>query len=103
MFQQQQQQREQSSAEFHNFAPRRSRVAHLQSCVSGGSLIVLNTAKGGVFKANSVGARIWNGLESGLTDAEIAAGLSTEFNVSLGVVQQDLARFMRQIETECIN
>jgi hypothetical protein len=63
-------------------------------------LVLLDTGRGVVLTANTVGARIWEGLSRGETLSAIARTIAREFVVAESVVRADADRFVRELRAE---
>jgi hypothetical protein len=62
--------------------------------------VFLHVRRGGVFKSNRIGARIWKGLLDHESLEGIAAQISREYAVPRKQVEQDTTRFLAELETE---
>jgi Coenzyme PQQ synthesis protein D (PqqD) len=59
--------------------------------------IVLDVQQGQMFNLNRVGSRILELLESGSAEPEIVTVISSEFNVSQEVVENDVREFIESL------
>ena len=62
--------------------------------------VFLNVERGVIFKSNSVGARIWQGVQEQQSPAGMAAQISRDYGVPEEEVAGDIGRFLRQLEAE---
>lgn len=51
----------------------------------------------GMVKLNDTGAVIWNGIEKGLDEAEIAEQLAANYNVEVGQALKDVESFIARM------
>lgn len=51
----------------------------------------------GMVKLNDTGAVIWNGIEKGLDEAEIAEQLATSYDVEVGQALKDVESFIARM------
>ena len=61
--------------------------------------IVLDLARGTMFRLNPAGAKILDLLEQGFSPTQVAERLSVECDVPIGVVENDLRHFLESLET----
>lgn len=73
--------------------------ADVRAVVEGGSLVVLHVGRGILYKANSTGARVWQGLAGNRPRRSIAKDLSLEFGVPQEVVEKDIDEFVADLES----
>lgn len=59
--------------------------------------VLLNVETGIYYGLDSVGTRIWSMVALGATESDIIATLTTEYEVELRVLQQDVADFVMQL------
>jgi Coenzyme PQQ synthesis protein D (PqqD) len=59
--------------------------------------IVLDVQQGQMFNLNRVGSRILELLESGSAEPDIVTVISSEFNVSQDVVENDVREFIESL------
>jgi Coenzyme PQQ synthesis protein D (PqqD) len=60
--------------------------------------IVLDVQQGQMFNLNCVGSRILELLESGSEEPDIVMVISSEFNVSQEVVENDVREFIKSLQ-----
>ena len=60
---------------------------------------VLDVRQGQVFNLNLVGSRILELLRNGSSELQIVNVISREFNVVVGVVENDLKEFLKTLKT----
>jgi len=62
--------------------------------------VFLNIEHGVIFKSNSVGSRIWRGVQRQESPAAMAAAISREYNIPEKRAEEDTAQFLAQLEAE---
>jgi hypothetical protein len=67
------------------------------SCDLEGETAILNLKNGLHYGLNTVGARIWNLIQTPRTLAEIRTILLNEYNVDAPQLEQDMARLFREL------
>lgn len=77
-------------------------ASHVRANVTADGLVLLDIEGGAIFSANRVGARIWELLESGQAEADIAQRVAEEFEVPLGRVEQDLQEFIAALKARAL-
>ena len=77
-------------------------AAHVRSNVSNDGLILLDIATGQIFSANLVGARIWSGLERGLTVPEIVQVLVAETGADAATIERDTSDFLNTLKLRAL-
>ncbi|MBI5744316.1 MAG: PqqD family protein [Elusimicrobia bacterium] len=60
----------------------------------GGELFVVDAAGARLHELNGTAAIIWEGLDKGLSEAELAAGLAGEFEVGEAEARADVKEFV---------
>ena len=68
----------------------------------GDETVLLNLANGTYYGLDPVGTRIWALLKEGLSPAEIAPLLVMEYEVETEVIENDLRRFLTDLQTHGI-
>jgi hypothetical protein len=63
-------------------------------------LLLVNIKSGRVFVCNRTGARIWTGLNQGLTPAALAEQFSADYAMPKEVASQDIQDFLASLESE---
>ncbi len=63
-----------------------------------GQAVILHANTGVYFSLNAIGSRIWNLLEQRSTPAALCTKLLEEFEVTPGVLLQDVDFFLRELE-----
>ena len=66
----------------------------VRASVTDEGVILLDIATGQIFSANAIGARIWSGLESGLSIAAIVDGIAADTGADRALVDRDAAAFV---------
>ena len=62
-----------------------------------GDLVLLDLGKGQYYGLDTIGARLWAGIGSGRTVADVAAELAPEYEVDAEVVRADLLELLRDL------
>jgi len=62
--------------------------------------VFIHYGKGLVFSTNRVGAVLWNALAQGLDLDAVSESIGSEMNIPIGMVRDDAAAFLAQLETE---
>jgi hypothetical protein len=62
--------------------------------------VFLQTAKGIVYTSNSIGARIWQGLQDRQSVDEISAQIGREYGVPGERVRHDAVHFLAELESQ---
>jgi Coenzyme PQQ synthesis protein D (PqqD) len=70
----------------------------VRASISADGLVLLDVQGGVVLASNSIGARIWQLVESGLDGLEIASRLACDYDVSIERAQHDVAAFLTALE-----
>jgi hypothetical protein len=70
----------------------------VRASISGDGLVLLDVRGGVVLASNSIGARIWQLLESRLDGDEIASRLARDYDVSIERAQHDVDAFLTALE-----
>jgi hypothetical protein len=77
-------------------------MAHFSDTIrrisSADGAIVLDLARGTMFRLNLTGSKILDLLEQGVSPAKVAKQLSVEWDVPIEVVQNDLSHFMQSLQ-----
>jgi len=76
--------------------------AHVRSSINDDGVVLLDIATGRIFSANSIGARIWQGLEDGLSLSAIADRLAAETGADRAVVERDAADFVTTLRARAL-
>jgi hypothetical protein len=74
-------------------------AADVRASVSGDGLVLLDVKGGQMFGSNTVGARIWQLLESRRTSGEIARQLASDYGIPLDVAERDVRSFVADLVT----
>ena len=61
-------------------------------------IAILHVPSGRIFTSNQAGARIWRYLEQQLPLQAIAAEISREYGIDRAAAQEDMARFLAELE-----
>ncbi len=69
----------------------------VRASIGGGALLLLDTGRGLIFKANSTGARIWQGLVEGQSIPALAQQLSEQYGVAPERTARDIDRFLADL------
>jgi len=67
---------------------------HVRSNISDDGIILLDLRTGQIFSANPIGARIWAGLEEGLSMPAIVERIVGETGADRAVVEGDVREFL---------
>jgi len=62
-----------------------------------GDLVILDLVQGEYFSLDAVGARMWQGIADGRTEAEIAADVARSYEVDVERALSDLAALVGQL------
>ncbi|MFZ2403632.1 MAG: PqqD family peptide modification chaperone [Methylobacter sp.] len=65
--------------------------------VVGDELLMMSIEKGSYYSLNSIGARIWELLESPIGIDGLVARLTEEYNVPVDTCRQEVARFIEAL------
>jgi len=76
--------------------------AHVRSNITNDGLILLDITTGQIFSANPVAARIWTGLEQGLSMPAIVEGIVAETGADPAVVQRDASDFVNTLRVRAL-
>ena len=66
----------------------------------GERMVLIHLETNQVFELNSTGARIWEMLEAGTPEDDIAERLTAEFEVAPSQLRQDLIDLLRDLRSE---
>jgi hypothetical protein len=72
----------------------------VRASISNDGLVLLDVQNGVVLASNTIGARIWQLIESRLDGVEIARRLSREYDVSIERAEHDVAAFLTALEAQ---
>ena len=72
----------------------------VRASISDDGLVLLDVHGGVVLASNSIGARIWQLLESRLDCLEIAGRLAGDYDVPIERTQHDVAAFLTALEAQ---
>jgi hypothetical protein len=72
--------------------------AAVRASVSGDGLVLLDVRAGVVLASNSIGARIWQLVESRLDCVEIASRLARDYDISTERARHDVDAFLTALE-----
>jgi hypothetical protein len=75
---------------------------HVRANTSNDGLILLDIATGQIFSANPIAARIWNGLEQGLSLTDIVQRIVAETGADPEVVERDAAEFVNTLRLRAL-
>lgn len=75
---------------------------HVRSSVTGDGVILLDIRTGRIFSANPVAARIWSGLEQGLSMPAIVERLIAETGVDPAVAERDVSDFVNTLRARAL-
>jgi hypothetical protein len=70
----------------------------VRASISVDGLVLLDLRGGVVLASNSIGARIWQLVESGRDGVEIASSLARDYDVPLERARQDVTAFLAALE-----
>ena len=70
----------------------------VQASVHQDGIVLLHIPTGKVFQSNRTGARIWQGLTSGLQPGAIAAEIGQHYGMPPDLVARDTASFLTALE-----
>jgi DNA-binding beta-propeller fold protein YncE len=76
--------------------------AHIRIIVNQDGAAVLDTERGTISTLNTTGAYIWQALERGEREEQIAEGLARETGESLNVIRQDVSGFIAALHEQKI-
>jgi Coenzyme PQQ synthesis protein D (PqqD) len=69
-----------------------------RAAIDADGIVLFHLSTGIIFRANRVGARIWQGLAENRNTAAIATGISRECGVPLELVERDTAAFIADLK-----
>ena len=72
----------------------------VRASISNDGLVLLDVQGGVVLASNTIGARIWQLIESRLDGVEIASRLACEYDVPIERAAHDVAAFLRDLEAQ---
>jgi hypothetical protein len=67
---------------------------HVRASITDEGVILLDIHSGQILSANAVAARIWRGLEQGLSLPAIVDGIAADADVDRTIVLRDAAAFL---------
>jgi hypothetical protein len=76
--------------------------ANVRSSINGDGIILLDVTTGQIFSANPVGARIWSGLEEGLSIGAIVDRIAAETGADRTIVERDAADFVNTLRVRAL-
>ena len=71
---------------------------HVRTTTTRDGAVLMNIKGGSMLTLNPTGSIIWERLSEGLTTAQIAAQLASEFGISQGKASADVNEFLEQLE-----
>jgi Coenzyme PQQ synthesis protein D (PqqD) len=75
---------------------------HVRANVTTDGVVLLDVKEGSVYSANVVGARIWELLQSGRTQAEIVEQIAVEYSAPHATVETDLREFVHALRNRAL-
>lgn len=66
--------------------------------IHGDGAVFLHPSKGTIYSCNSIGAKIWTGLQEQRPLPEIAGNLAREYRVTAERTSRDAAQFIRELQ-----
>jgi hypothetical protein len=70
---------------------------HVRANVSPDGIVLLDIQSGQIFSANPIGARVWKGLELGLSIPEIVDEIVCQTGADRAVVERDVTDFVHSL------
>jgi len=74
--------------------------AESRASIDTDGIALFHLSSGLIFRANRIGAIIWQGVRDKQTVQNIAAGISREHGVSLGQAEQDTTAFIAELRAQ---
>jgi len=68
-----------------------------RACIENDGIVLMHLARGLLFSANRIGARIWQGLDKGHSIGGIAAAISQEYGIRVDISEQDCIEFCQDL------
>jgi len=76
--------------------------AHVRASATNEGIVLLDIASGSIFSANAIGARIWSGLEEGLSIAAIVDRIALETGAERSIVARDADSFVDALKARAL-
>ena len=76
--------------------------SHVRSSVTADGVLLMDIRTGQIFSANAVAARIWSGLEEGLSIPAIVDAIVQQTGADAATVERDAVEFLNTLRVRAL-
>jgi hypothetical protein len=77
-------------------------ASHVRANVTADGVVLLDVEKGSIYSSNVVGARIWQLIQEGCSEAEVVSRIVDEFGAPRSTVQADVSEFIASLRERAL-